>query len=989
MKLVVGPITKGLKTDVKPFYIDNDSFPTLINAYQWRKRIRRKRGTKQIGRLRYWLGNTDGAGAFSTTILPIPLTHGVSQFTVSTTIFTDSDTTATASVNLLTTGAATATLNRTTGALAITGAALSTAVYYYPGLPVMGLEPFVLDTSDNPQEVCFDTNHAYNLSLSSPFPIHGVSYYNNPATGAYTGYTQKGTFTALNWNMQDYQQIWTTNYQGALWSTPGITAPYTTTNVGMQFKPIVTVTIVAAGPPAIATLEITGHGLVVGDFVFVNEVATTTGINWQTGYVTTITDVNNVQVTFLLATIANAGTGGIAQYLTSNSNSSKDCLRWYNGAPINSSNAFQYGAGWVNFAPPLVTANFGNFSVGGDLPPALYYLVGARMIVPYKDRLLFLGPLVQTSTGSPIYLQDTVIYSQNGTPYYTASFAYSTVNPSISTIVTTTFTPILTPTNQSAYPFSFVENADGFGGFISAGYARPITSVSPNEDALIVGFADRQARLLYTGNDSVPFNFYIINSELGSDATFSTITLDRGVLSVGGRGIILTSQIASQRIDLDIIDKVFEIRLKDQGSRRICAQRDFINEVVFFTVPSNEANTKYPSQTLQYNYREDTWGIFNETYTTYGTVRFNDGDTWATWTSPWTDYTEPWNAGQRTILQPVVISGNQQGYVMQRTEGTGEEASLNIQNISGSTVTSPSHGLEGGDYFIINSVQGTLNSQVNGKIFSAQTVTTDTIVLSPPLTSGTYLGGGTITRMYVPYIQTKQFPAGWELARKTRIGPMQFLITTTNSGTCELLIFLSENSANAYNTGAIVPDPASVNNSLIYSTTLYTSPEYYQQISTDASLGSVGNGVSVAYTFNYSSLFGINYGIVPGTIEITIGSVATFSDNGDGTLTGTGTGTTGTVSYTSGIVVLNFSVAPTSQASTTDFNTYYADIQNPTSIQQAQIWHRMNTSLIGDTIQIGFTFNDDQMRDTNFGQQFAEFEIHGMVLEVNPSGLLA
>ena len=44
-KLVIGPIDKGLKTDREPFNIDNDSFPLLINAYQWRGRVKRKRGT--------------------------------------------------------------------------------------------------------------------------------------------------------------------------------------------------------------------------------------------------------------------------------------------------------------------------------------------------------------------------------------------------------------------------------------------------------------------------------------------------------------------------------------------------------------------------------------------------------------------------------------------------------------------------------------------------------------------------------------------------------------------------------------------------------------------------------------------------------------------------------------------------------------------------------------------------------------------------------
>ena len=35
-KSVVGPINKGLITHREPFVIDNDSFPVLQNAYQWR-----------------------------------------------------------------------------------------------------------------------------------------------------------------------------------------------------------------------------------------------------------------------------------------------------------------------------------------------------------------------------------------------------------------------------------------------------------------------------------------------------------------------------------------------------------------------------------------------------------------------------------------------------------------------------------------------------------------------------------------------------------------------------------------------------------------------------------------------------------------------------------------------------------------------------------------------------------------------------------------
>ena len=51
-KIVVGPINRGLRTDRTAFVIDNDSFPTLINAYQWRGRAKRKRGTSLLNRLK-------------------------------------------------------------------------------------------------------------------------------------------------------------------------------------------------------------------------------------------------------------------------------------------------------------------------------------------------------------------------------------------------------------------------------------------------------------------------------------------------------------------------------------------------------------------------------------------------------------------------------------------------------------------------------------------------------------------------------------------------------------------------------------------------------------------------------------------------------------------------------------------------------------------------------------------------------------------------
>ena len=643
-----------------------------------------------------------------------------------------------------------------------------------------------------------------------------------------------------------------------------------------------------------------------------------TGINFQTGYVISIIDPDHVGVEFPNAAIAGVHIAdtGIAQYLTNRSDVTRDCLRWYDGDPTDgnpTTPGFVQGKGWVNFAPPL---SQGNFSID-DTAPLQYYLVGARQIVPFKDRLLFFGPVIQTSapTIAPIYLQDAVIYSQNGTAFYTCSFTGDPLLP------TTQFFPILVPDNQSATATAYWEDQTGFGGFAVAGIDQPINTVSPNKDVLILGYNSIQQQFVYTANDISPFLFYTINSELGSGSTFSQVNMDQGVITRGTRGYIITNQTQALRIDPEIPDQVFEIQLIDNGTERFCAQRDYINEWIYFTYPSNMWGYKFPTQTLLYNYRDDSWAIFNECYTTYGTFRKQTGFTWGTvgFTYPtWASWNDPWDAGQSTLLNPQVIGGNQQGFVIIKGIGSdedplnavGEQGCLYIRSFSSSQITSPDHCLNDGDYIIINGCLGTVGTQVNGKIFSVSLSSTNTFVLNPPISSGTYLGNGNITRMYVPQIQTKQFPTSWGLGRKTRIGVQQYLLTATAISQITLLIFLSQDADNAWNSGNIVPQGNVDNGSLIYSTILYTCPE------------------------------STNLGLTPANVNLQMISL------------------------------------PSTGASA-----------------QKQIWHRVNTSLIGDTVQLGFTLSDAQMRAVNDdGQpisQFSEIELHSIIMDLNPSQMLS
>jgi len=807
---------------------------------QWRGRIKRKRGTLQLGGRKRYIGTTDVTGGQVITIRPAPIASGIATFVVGTQVFVDPG--GASPVALLTNGPGTATLDRATGILTINASIPLTPVIYFPRLPVMGIEEFNINANNIPGTIAFDTVYAYNISGTFPYPIIDISFYKNPPSGTYPAYVQKGGgtpfLTPLWWNGANYQQFWTVNYQGALWATNGVTVPFapgSITSIGMQFAPAADITYVGNTATTL-TVTILNTPLVEGDFVFANEWNVGSGLNFQTGYVTTAIPNTpaaankTITITFPFATLTVApNTPGILQYLTNRSDTTKDCIRWYDGQSTNSiiPPTVVPGNGWVNFMPPL--SQFA-FSVA-ELPQKIYYLVGAKLIFPFKDRLLFLGPVVQASTGSPIYLRDTVIYSQNGTPYYTASY---TDNPGIAgedtpTSVTNVFTPLLVPANQTATPAAWFEDQVGFGGFISAGVADAITSVSSNEDVLIVGFTGIQTRLVASGEDITPFNFYLINSELGTGSTFSAINLDEGVISRGARGYVITRQVGTQRIDLEIPDEVFEISLISNGAERMTAQRDFENEWIYFTYRGNENSASkyiYPTETLQYNYRDNSYAIFKEAYTTYGPFKRQTGFTWATIPyRTWNSWRTPWNAGNSNVLQVDILAGNQQGFILFRDEGTNEGDSLYIQNIVSSIVTSPDHCLNENDYIVINGVLGTLGLQVNGQIFSVANVTKDTFRLNPNIVGGTYTGGGTIKRMYQPFVQTKQFPQSWAMGRKTRIGPQQYLLSKTEGGQITVQIFLSQNSANSFNDGSIVPAPGSVNNSLVYSQIVYTCPE--------------------------------------------------------------------------------------------------------------------------------------------------------------------
>lgn len=950
-KLIIGNFSQGQTTDREPFVIDNDAFPVLENAYVWRGRILKKGGTQLLGRLQrdifdVTLGNTTGGGAFSGNLLvgagiaglitgisqanPGQVTsngHGLSTgdivkisgvvgmtqvnnqiynivvtgantFTigVSTLAFTPyvsggswvdsgqqnatikpgsvsivigAQTFTDNSMGVLSNGGfGTGTIDYSTGNFSLqtdpvlAATAVVVTFSYYPRLPVLGLEDFETTAIEYSNLVAFDQVYSYQFNQAAQV-FYSTSFY-------------KGSGQPVTWSGQDYQQFWSCNYQGAMWVVNN--NPNVDNAVGAiwNFKVITNITQAVS-----AVVTINAHGIpagATGVMVWFNEVAGMTEINGLTGTVTVLS-ANTFSVNIDSTGFTPYASGGIAQYLNvSNPQANVDGIRWYDGDPTASGDPTPpTGLGWVNFAPPLSEYSSGN------LRP--FYLIGALAVLPFKGRLLFFAPTFGRSDGTNMYFQDRVVFSWNGTPYYSS--------------------PV--PAGQTFDIQSWYFPPTGQAGFQGAGLAQQIVSITNNEDVLLVGFEGRQTRLVYTSDNFNPFLFYSINSEMGSEGTFSGVTLDEGGISVGTYGIIKTTQYGVQRIDLQIPDNVFQVSGLNHGVERICSVRDYYNELIYFTYPiegenpgaDDSVNPNFPNQSLVYNYRDQTWAVFIENFTTYGYFRYNRSLTWDDITWTWDEWTDPWSFGQAAPRFPNIVAGNQQGYVIIKKTAraqAGEDISGYLSNVNGIIITSPNHTLATGDFLYFQGCIGITGLNNTVRKISVSDVNTFSIDVAPgqSVPTGTYLGGGEFVRLANMMIQTKQFPIFWPNGRQVRISNQKFLFDSTSTGQVTVLISLSQdmmNSASAIGMGFT----DLMNSSVIYKNLVYTSPD-------------------------------------PGSI----------------TLPG-----------------------------------------------QAQIWHNLQTSLVGDSVQVGVTLSDDQMRAVSEGNEpiptisQEAVTLHAIQMDLYPAGVLA
>ena len=339
-------------------------------------------------------------------------------------------------------------------------------------------------------------------------------------------------------------------------------------------------------------------------------------------------------------------------------------------------------------------------------------------------------------------------------------------------------------------PSAWFTQIPGKGGAVDATTVEAVNTVEFVKDRLIVSMTNSTWEIVYNGNQVYPFVWQQINTELGSEASFSVVPFDKVALYFGGLGIHACNGSNVERIDQNIPEEAFNVSNANAGIYRIYGIRDYFLEMVYWSFPSTDTSSLsyFPNSILVYNYKNGTWAINYDTITCFGYFNPQTGVTWNDDDAGWDDPI-PWDNGEDQILFKQVIGGNQQGFTMIcDPEITSNIPVLQITNITTTPVTQLTiinHTLTDEEYiFIQGCTYSDLSNGLNGLIYQViQVVDVNTIDIGPvaPFT-GTYTGGGLAARVSKIDIQTKEYNFYAGEGRNAYISKVDFMVDSTATG---------------------------------------------------------------------------------------------------------------------------------------------------------------------------------------------------------------
>lgn len=468
------------------------------------------------------------------------------------------------------------------------------------------------------------------------------------------------------------------------------------------------------------------------------------------------------------------------------------------GDPIRYTN----GNSWIDFAPTINAA--------GDK------LTQCLAMLPFRGRMVVFNTYEGDNLATSVQFRQRVRWAAIGNPFSDVS-------------------AIVTVVNTDAW----MDDIPGQGGFLDIPTAENIVAVGFVRDNLVIYTERSTWQLRYTGRTIAPFQIEKVNSELGAESTFSAVQFDTSLVGIGDKGVVECDSYSSKRIDVKIPDLVFRFNNDANGPSRVHGIRDFQQRVAYWTYPDSETGAVFPDRRLFYNYENDSWAIFIDSFTTLGTFQPQQALRWLDFPSAdpdnqWQSQNYPWLNSPSQF--PSIVGGNQQGYI----EFLGQEnfesevdnsESLSIKNITGSLtaatiINSPNHNLQTNQVILIQNIPtGTpFASSLNGKIFGIVRVdannfqlwkyssTTRTFSIAQIDSPAVYIGGGQIYIRDNLKIQSKKFNF-LEVGENIQFGYMDILLDNTFNGEITMNLYVDYNDNEPVNTfpdnseiGVLAPD---------------------------------------------------------------------------------------------------------------------------------------------------------------------------------------
>ena len=438
--------------------------------------------------------------------------------------------------------------------------------------------------------------------------------------------------------------------------------------------------------------------------------------------------------------------------INSTTGAAGDPMRYYNGST------------WTSFSPLVTTA---------------LTMFQAEVLIPFRGRMLALNTYEGATAGgisAATNYPQRIRWAQIGTPIASDSWQ---------------------------------QDVRGKGSFIDIPTSEHITSIAFVRDNLIV-FCERSTwQLRYTGRSISPFQVERVNTELGVESKFSSINFDKDVIGVGERRIIRCDSFDAIPVDEKIPDFTVNIENGSNGRKRVYGIRDIQPRLTYWTYPSNEQDeyqSTYPGRVLLYNYENASWSIFKDSFTCFGTTWLDADPTWASSAElTWEEANQEWRGQQAD--EPIILAGNQQGFVFKAYVGNDSQASLTLTDITGSTtapiqITIPNHNLAQGDIVVISDIPtgSDFATELNGNTYSVTPTDADTVTLwtyqaatdswNDPviIADAAPVGYGLLTILDNFKIVTKKFE-NLTAGQKIQVGYVDVQLSASTDGEIQMLVY--------------------------------------------------------------------------------------------------------------------------------------------------------------------------------------------------------